>query len=357
MKNLRISNRRISKLLTLILLVTIILQACESTFSGTFIEVPESKFELIAELPSFDSPLPITCYGSWQFVKLKGNREGIAFIREVHGPLGGPCFLLGFYDIEKKAIVKDSFLSTSEELMYHPPVILVDNENKLYISLKDIIIVCDVELNILNILEPDLENYDLDYLTMSFIKDGKIFFLQDGKIFSIDINTGKIVDYINIDKEKYPELENLGTISIADYKDSSILIYYGDFPNGKENRKVILIYDIDENSVKNKFIFSGEHYLISGEIGKPYGFISCYPYIFIMLSNNSNINLFVYNIETKNEVILQFGKKFSVYSSSIDKIITRGTDITCYIWEHYSLDDDGVIKDAVYSLDLTEYLK
>jgi len=76
-----------------------------------------------------------------------------------------------------------------------------------------------------------------------------------------------------------------------------------------------------------------------------------------MLSNNSNINLFVYNIETKNEVILQFGKKFSVYSSSIDKIITRGTDITCYIWEHYSLDDDGVIKDAVYSLDLTEYLK
>ena len=116
MKNLRISNRRISKLLTLILLVTIILQACESTFSGTFIEVPESKFEVIAKLPSFDSPLPITCYGSWQFVILKGNREGIAFIREVHGLLGGSCFLLGLYDIEKKAIVKDLFLATDEEL-------------------------------------------------------------------------------------------------------------------------------------------------------------------------------------------------------------------------------------------------
>ena len=348
---------KLKVLILIVFLISVTTLPYNLMSKNRFIEVQEEKFNIIAELPSFDSPLPITCYGSWQFLKLKGNREGIAFIREVYGFLGDSSYLLGIYDIEKKEIVKDSFLATSKELMHHQPVILVDNENKLYISLKNIIFVCDAELNILNILEPDLENYDLDYLNMSFIKGGKIFFLQDGRIFSIDINTGKIIDYINIDKEKYPELENLGTLSIADYKDSSILIYYGDFPNGKENRRVIFIYDIDANSVKNKFIFSGEHYLVSGEIGKPYRFISCYPYIFIKLANNSDINLFVYNIETENEVILQFGKKFSAYSSSIDKIIIRETDITCYIWDHYSLDDDEKIKNVVYSADLTEYLK
>lgn len=364
MKKLRIENRRISKLLILALSVIIILQACESTFSGTFTKIPKEKFETIAELPSFGSIL--ANYVRWEFIQLKSGREGIAFIREVHGLLGGSCFLLGLYDIEKKEIIKDIFLATDEELdMEYPyshmdivPDILVDSENKLYISMKDKIIICDNKLNILNILEPNLKDYDLNYLTMSFVKKSKIFFLQEGRIFSIDANTGKIVDYINIDKGKYPELKNLGTWYIADYKDSLILIYYGDFPKGKEKRRVIFIYDIDNHSVTNKFVFSDKHYLISGEIGNPIGFKSCYPYIFIMLcNNNSDINIFTYNIETKNEEILQLEKKFFICETSAYTIMKKeGRYYYLYIWEHF-YDNNGENKDAVYSANITEYLK
>jgi hypothetical protein len=359
MKNLRIRNKRIIKLLVLMLSAILILQACEPTFSDTFIEVPESNFEVIAELPSFKSTYPD--YIRWNFIQLEENSEGLVLVREIEG-FGNSCFLLELYDIKKKEIIRNVFLGTSEELREkHSSIItisdlVVDSENKLYIGLKNEIFVFSNELRLLNILSiPELKSYNIDFPNILFAKENKLFILCFGKVISVDKNTGEVIDNININKNDYPEITNLGTHGITNYKESSIAIYYADYILRKEKewKKVLFTYNINTQTVENKFIFSKDNNLFSDENYSCFHVDSCYPYITIWVEDSDyNTYMFICNPESEWINLLKLGR---LYTPDINRGRTRKEGNKYYYY--LQIRDFNMQRDVVIRINLTEYLK
>jgi len=349
-------NKLLCFFIILIVSLLIINQPCTILSNTNHVKIPTEKLEIVADIPSLTS----VCWGlrTWRFIQLKNGNDGLALIREVNGLLTGPCYLLELYDLKEKRKTKDIFLGTRQDFKLDEnlfavaePDILVDKENNIYIGYIDIIIICDNELKILDFILPDLKGFNLYYYGMLFIKDNKIFFgLLDGKIASIDKNTGKAIDNIYIDKEKYPELKNLGTYSINNYSDSFIAIFYKDFPNSKikENRKVVFIYNIEKKLVEQKFIYDKDHFLTS----MCTGFRSSFPYLFFIFSDSDDcLNFYVQNTETKWENILQLEVGLMNTQLIINKI---GDEYFCYFNVFYFGDDP---KDIIYKLNLTEYLE
>ena len=359
MKKLRIKNKKIIKLLVLMLSAIMILQASGLTFSGTFVEVPESKFEVIAELPSFKSIFPD--HIRWNFIQLEEKSEGLVLVREIEG-FKNSCFLLELYDIKKKEIIRNVFLGTSEELREELSSIItisdlvVDSENKLYIGLKNEIFVFSNELRLLKILTiPDLKSYNIDFPNILFSKENKLFILWFGKVISVDKNTGEVVDNININKSDYSEITNLGTHGIADYKESSIAIYYADYILRKEKewKKVLFTYNVNTQTVEKKFIFSEEDNLFSNEIYACFHIDSCYPYITIWVEDSDyNTYVFICNPESEWVNLLKLGR---LYAPDINRgRIRKEEDKYFYYLQTY---DNSKKRDIIFRINLTEYLK
>jgi len=345
----------------LILLMIVMIWPYASISNSSFIEVPKGKFEVIADLSPFKST-DINCpnYIRWNFIQLKENSKGLALVREVEG-FKCSCFLLEIYNIKKKEIVRDMFLGTSEELTEKGSSItaisdiVVDNENIMYVGLKDKILVLSNELHLLNILTPNLKSYDIDFANILFVKENKLFILWFGKIISVDKKTGEIIDYININKTGYPGIVNLGTHGIADYTESSIVIYYADyiFRKEKELKKALLIYNVNAQSVEKKFIFSKDERLFSDEISTCFHVDSCYPYIAIWLEDSDyNTYVFIINPESEWKNLLKLGK---FYTPKTNRGRLRKEENKYYYY--LQIHDYSTKRDTILRINLTDYLE